>query len=257
LPGLSDPRGSVWSLDEYIVVADLYLGRGHSSGARDPDVLELAQLTGRTPGSISRRLGNYQGTLHPGTGLKPVIGEALAVFRAMAADAEVRERLTVGARKRLSAGTTSGAMQVPAMSAARLVATEEFRTTETEVTFSEVTRTVVRAEAQLVTRYLAWLETQRREMSSVLLPAESGSLRVDLFDPARNLLIEAKAKSSREYIRYAIGQLMDYRRRLNPRPDLAILLPEKPAVDMLGLLSELQISVIFETGDRFVDPANV
>ena len=241
-------------MDEYIVVADLYLRRGNSSGARDPEVLELAQLTGRTPGSISRRLGNYQGTLHPGTGLKPVTGEALAVFGAMSGDPQVRERLTAEARARLQAGAPSGVMQLPAGVAARLVETEQMRTTETEVTLSEVTRTIVRAEAQLVDRYLAWLAKKGRGMSSVLLPSESGALRVDLFDPAQNLLIEAKAKSSREYVRYAVGQLMDYRRRITPRPSLAVLLPESPAQDMLDLLKELNISVIFEAGGRFIDP---
>ncbi|WP_166503550.1 hypothetical protein [Modestobacter italicus] len=241
-------------MDEYIVAADLYLRRGHSSGARDPEVEQLAKLTRRTTGSISRRLGNFQGTLHPGTGLKPVTGEALAVFRAMAADRQVRERLAAEARERLLAGLPPGVMQVPGSSVTRLVDTEQMRITETEVTLSEVTRIVVRAEAQLVTRYLAWLAKKGRDMSSVLLPSESGALRVDLFDPAQNLLIEAKAKSSREYIRYAIGQLMDYRRRISPPPSLAVLLPEAPARDMLELLSQLHISVIFESGSRFVDP---
>ncbi|MGY1728352.1 hypothetical protein ACI79J_15390 [Geodermatophilus sp. SYSU D01062] len=250
----ADPAGSLWSLDEYIVVADLYLRRGHSSGARDSEVLQLAQLTGRTPGSISRRLGNYQGTLHPGTGLKPVRGEALAVFNAMARDAEVRERLTAEARSRLLTGLPSGIMELPAGAAAKLVDTEQMRVTETEVTLYEVTRTIVRSEAQLVDRYLAWLAKKGREMKSVLLPSESGSLRVDLFDPAQNLLIEAKAKSSREYIRYAIGQLLDYRRRISPRPSLAVLLPEAPPQDMVDLLEELGIAAIFEAGSRFIDP---
>ncbi|WP_143425038.1 hypothetical protein [Geodermatophilus pulveris] len=249
-----DPTGQLWSLDEYIVVADLYLRRGHSSGARDRAVEELARLTRRTTGSISRRLGNYQGTLHPGRGLKPVTGEALAVFKAMAAEPQVREQLTAQARERLEAGLPSGAMQIPATAATRLVDTEQMRITETEVTYSETTRTVVRAEAQLVDRYLAWLTKKGRAMSSVLLPSESGTLRVDLFDRAQNLLIEAKAGSSREYIRYAIGQLMDYRRRISPRPNLAVLLPEAPAPDMLALLRELHISVIFEADSRFMDP---
>jgi hypothetical protein len=241
------PAGRTWSLDEYIVVADLFLRRGRSSGARDHEVEQLAHLTERSPGSISYRLGNYQGTLHPGTGFKPVTGEALGVFKAMAADPQLRERLTTQARERLLAGLPSGLLQVPASAAVRLVDTEQMRTTETEVTLSETMRTVVRTEAQLVDRYLAWLAKKGRAMNSVLLPAESGH-------PEQNLLIEAKAKSSREYVRYAIGQLMDYRRRFSPRPRLAVLLPEPPAPDMSELLKELDIAVIFEAGTRFMDP---
>ena len=76
----------IWSLDEYVVVADLYLRRGRSSGVRDPEVVELARLTGRSPAAISRRLGNFDGTVRPGRGLKPVVGEALEVFTRMRSD---------------------------------------------------------------------------------------------------------------------------------------------------------------------------
>ena len=72
----------------------------------------------------------------------------------MARDAEVRERLTAEARSRLLTGLPSGIMELPAGAAAKLVDTEQMRVTETEVTLSEVTRTIVRSEAQLVDRYL-------------------------------------------------------------------------------------------------------
>ena len=94
--------GSPWSLDEYVVVADLYLRRKRSSNARDPEVLELAGLTGRSPASISRQLGNFHGSQNKGVGLKPVVGAALQLFRAMSDDDNVRQRLVGGARERLS-----------------------------------------------------------------------------------------------------------------------------------------------------------
>lgn len=87
----------------------------------------------------------------------------------------------------------------------------------------------------------------------MLLPAGRRTLRVDLFDPGSNRLIEAKATASRENVRYAIGQLLDYRRYIDPRPSLALLVGNEPAQDMLRLLKELQITAIWQEGKTFVE----
>jgi len=204
-------------LDEYVVVADLYLRRGRSSGGREPEVLRLAQLTGRTPASISYRIGNYHGTAHPGAGLKPVTGEALAIFTAMAASETERHRLTAEAMRRLSGGLPPAPIQLPT-AAARLAEPEQTHTAETEAMLAARAHTITRAETQLVQRYLKWIDATGTRFKSVLIPTDAATLRTDLYDPTRDLLIEAKAHSSREYIRYAIGQPLDYRRRIDPRP---------------------------------------
>lgn len=246
-------RGPLWSLDEYIVVADLYLRRGRSSGDSDPEVIRLAQLTGRTPASISYRIGNYHGTAHPGAGLKPVTGEALAIFTTMAADPAERERLTLEATRRLTRGLPPAPVLLPT-GAARLTEPEHMHTLETEAELAARVHTITRAEAQLVTRYLNWIDSGRRRFKSVLIPTDDASLRADLYDPKRDLLIEAKASNSREHIRYAVGQLFDYRRRIDPRPrHLAILVPSKPAPDMLDLLAELGIGAIWRDRSQFVE----
>ena len=82
------------SMSTYIVVADLYLRRGRSSGVRDPEVVGLAQLIGRTPASVSRRLGNFDGTARAGMGLKPVTGEALSTFNQIRDNPAERVRLS-------------------------------------------------------------------------------------------------------------------------------------------------------------------
>lgn len=69
----------------------------------------------------------------------------------------------------------------------------------------------------------------------------------DGFDEAQNRLIEAKASVSRQDIRMAIGQLLDYRRHLNPRPSLTLLLPERPSEDLVVLLRGLKIEVVVES----------
>ncbi|MBL0735929.1 HNH endonuclease [Flavobacterium sp. GN10] len=54
------PPKNLWTREELIVAFNLYLtiefGKSHS---RNPDVKRLAEIIGRTPGAISRRLGNF------------------------------------------------------------------------------------------------------------------------------------------------------------------------------------------------------
>jgi hypothetical protein len=99
-------------------------------------------------------------------------------------------------------------------------------------------------EAQLVKRYEAAVGRQLLARS-VRLP--SGELLVcDVFDVTNDLLIEAKASASRQDLRMAIGQLLDYRRHLGKRSSLAVLLPEQPSDDLLDLLRSLSIAAIVE-----------
>jgi hypothetical protein len=248
-----NPGGkNLWSIDEYIVVADLYLRRGRSSGVTDPEVVELAQLTGRSPASISRRLGNFDGTVRTGMGLKPVIGEPLAVFRAMQADEAFRDRVLAEARMRLLLVLHDG----PARQLVRgpqLVDPEAFDVEESVVTPSSVTRQMIRAEAMLVGRYRRWLDADGTRLRGLIIPTAARLLRADLYDTQLDVLIEAKAESSRENVRYAIGQLLDYRRYLDPRPRLAILLPGQLSADLAQLPKEAGVEIIWPVGNRFTD----
>jgi hypothetical protein len=74
-------------------------------------------------------------------------------------------------------------------------------------------------------------------------------LFVDLFDLTHWQLIEAKANTSRESIRMAIGQLRDYCRFYQTRhPSLAALLPERPTRSCMLLLTANRIAVIWKSG---------
>ena len=100
-------------------------------------------------------------------------------------------------------------------------------------------------EAQLVKRYQAAVGRQLLARS-VRLP--SGELLVcDALDVASDQLIEAKASASRQDIRMAIGQLLDYRRHLGKSYSLVVLLPEAPSGDVMDLLRSLKIAAIVET----------
>jgi hypothetical protein len=76
----------------------------------------------------------------------------------------------------------------------------------------------------------------------------------DVYVPDRNLLVEAKGNVERGAIRMAIGQLADYRRFLEPRPDVAVLVPERPRPDVWALLRAEQIDVIWPEGAGFEHP---
>jgi hypothetical protein len=106
-------------------------------------------------------------------------------------------------------------------------------------------------EAQLVDRYRRWLDLGGVRLNGLVIPTSSPSLRADLYDTQSNTLIETKAESSREHIRYAIGQPFDYRRYLKFHPDLAVLFPDLPTADMAELLSDLHITIIWQQGDGF------
>lgn len=245
------PR-SPWSLDEYIVVADLYLRRGRSSGVSDPDVLHLAAITGRSPASISRRLGNFDGTLRPGHGLKPVTGEALDAFNSMMADASVRVSLAKEARTRLSNGSAASDPELPSV---RVVAVEGHRTGEVEVVTQEMATTIKRREAELVTRFRRWFDSKDQRLRGITMRSGDRILRADLYDIHTGLLIEAKADSSRDHLRYAIGQLVDYQRLLNWETRAAVLLPAPLTTDLVGLAEAADIGVIWAVGEHFKDSA--
>lgn len=247
-------RSDLWSLDEYVVVADLYLRRGRSSGISDPEVVKLAELTGRTPASISRRLGNFDGTARPGNGLKPVGGEALRAFEQMRASSEIRAQMALAAERRLSTrvvATAAGEAGGP-----RLVDPENHRGDPIEVSTAAQVHQVERVEAELVRRYRTWLDPDGTRLRGMVIPVDGSLLRVDLFDPQRNLLIEAKAAVTRNHVRQAVGQLLDYQRYLSPGPALAVLVPTEPSQDLARLPHVLGIDLIWEENEGFTHRAS-
>ncbi len=115
--------------------------------------------------------------------------------------------------------------------------------------------TAQKKEAELVEKYEKWLNDQDR----TLHVRQYGKLRCDAFELARKNLIEAKSSSDREYIRMAVGQLLDYGfqgRQIFGNPNMAILVPEKPSGDLFPWLSALKISVVWRKGKVFLDNAN-
>lgn len=112
-----------------------------------------------------------------------------------------------------------------------------------------------RREQRLVLVFRDYLLQQRHEVArlKIVPPGEAKPLFSDLMDRTTNTLYEAKGSVQRGAIRMAIGQLMDYRRFVQPSPRLAVLLPSKPRDDLSDLLAGIGIGVVWRDGDGFVE----
>jgi len=99
-------------------------------------------------------------------------------------------------------------------------------------------------EATLVDQYATWMNGHARFGHNYIREAQ---LFVDLFDLTHWQLLEAKATISREAVRMALGQLRDYRRYYERRPTLAVLLPSRPSVSCINLLTDNRITAIWRT----------
>jgi hypothetical protein len=116
-------------------------------------------------------------------------------------------------------------------------------------------RVHMRTEAELVRRYAGWLQrTRKTQAERHRIPSPGGApLFTDVYDPSRRLLIEAKASASRNDVRTALGQILDYARSIE-HDHKAVLLPSQPPRDLEVLLAMYGVGIIWpETGGRFVE----
>jgi len=86
------------------------------------------------------------------------------------------------------------------------------------------------------------------------MPDSKGILKPDFWVPDLNLIVEAKPSVFREYVRLAIGQVLDYQNLgglcgIPARP--GVLLPGIPPNDMVQLISNLGIALIYKNGSTF------
>ena len=112
-----------------------------------------------------------------------------------------------------------------------------------------------KVEAELLEAYQHWLALQGRELKAV----KYSTLQCDAYEKERRNLIEAKSSASREHIRMAVGQILDYAfqgRKKFRDPHKAILLPSEPRRDIVDWLDSLRIKVIWRQRKGFLDNAN-
>lgn len=153
------------------------------------------------------------------------------------------------------ASTNKRGVAKPQMMETQLVSLAHEDELEYEVRTRQKVVLAKKREAELVTKYREWLEDQGRKLHIV----KYDKLRCDAYEEERGNLIEAKCSAGREYIRMAVGQLLDYayvgRERFG-KPNKAILLPEKPVQKCIDWLSDLRIGVVWSEKNVFLDSAN-
>ncbi|GLW69990.1 hypothetical protein Kpho02_22890 [Kitasatospora phosalacinea] len=162
-----------------------------------------------------------------------------------------RQGAKSSARKRTTNASTEGVF----------VVSEAFNT-EMSLRAATAASIAVRREAALTKSYRAHLEAAGHTVGAFQIRVEglSSTLRTDLYDATSHVLYEAKGSSSREDVRMAIGQLLDYSRYVKTdahphEPRQAILLPAAPDPDIRVLLERHQIGLVHQLSDgQFTGP---
>ena len=122
--------------------------------------------------------------------------------------------------------------KIVVQSGVRIVSSPYNRQLDYAIQTVRVVKMAQKREARLLDRYRLWLERKDRALASVRYQA----LQCDGYEEAKQNLIEAKSSASREHIRMAVGQLLDYAYQGKTRlrePKKAVLLPKKPTKDSL------------------------
>lgn len=155
----------------------------------------------------------------------------------------------------------AGLLQLPftptPQSRTEVVAVEENNTERAFVTPDRAAYELERREAALVKRYQQYLESEGYEVGRlrILPPGELRPLYSDLWNTTTKDLVEAKSSVTRDRIREAVGQLLDYGRFV-PDASRTILVPSRPRQDLLDYVSSVNVGVVFPDGDKwvYVDP---
>ena len=118
--------------------------------------------------------------------------------------------------------------------------------------------TAIRREAALSEQVQAHLEAQGHEVGryQIKIKGTTTWLLTDLYDVTNHVLYELKGNASRESVRMALGQLLDYSRYVESttfpgRPQLVVVLPSPPADDLAGLLAEQGIQLAYLENGSF------
>jgi 5-methylcytosine-specific restriction protein A len=116
-----------------------------------------------------------------------------------------------------------------------------------------------RREAELSDRLEAYLRDRGHTVGrfEIQVKGKTSRLLTDLYDATAHVLYEIKGSNRREYVRMALGQLLDYRRYVStdehPEPPRCVgVFPFPPDEDMVELLADEGCTVAHPHGDDFV-----
>jgi hypothetical protein len=115
-------------------------------------------------------------------------------------------------------------------------------------------RVVSRIEFALQADFGEWLSAQGDTPKRLRLTSAGATIEPDLFIESRGWIVEAKKSSGREYVRAAIGQVLDYVHVAEQAGITAIpliLLPGRPTPDLVALLHRHDITLVVRAGEGF------
>lgn len=116
-------------------------------------------------------------------------------------------------------------------------------------------RVVSRIEFALQRDFGEWVKNRGETPQRLRLSASGTTIEPDLYVAESGWVVEAKKSPAREYVRTAIGQVLDYSllARKCGRPAVpVILLPSRPLADLEALLSELGILLVVRDDEGFL-----
>jgi len=254
-------RNPAWAEAELVLALELYLSEG-TLDSKHQSVVGLSDLLNRLPLHVDRpdavRFRNPNGValkLANFAALDPSY-HGKGMSRGGKRDAEVWDRFAGDesalreAAARIRAGlpllaSTPGGPSPPSYAS---IAVEAINVPRFTIERPASTAEAERREQQLVVAYQSYLEAQQHRVARHRYDVEGSLLVCDLFDETEWCLFEAKGDVSREAIRIAVGQLLDYRRFYADRnPALAVLLPRRPSDDLLRFLRSVDVRAVFKT----------
>lgn len=116
---------------------------------------------------------------------------------------------------------------------------------------NNIGKTLSQPERRLIRAYVKWVGDVTMFAHH---PLKQTGLFTDLSVPSRWTLFEAKANTARRTLREAVGQLFDYQRHYDRSPRIAVLLPSRPAPNVMGLFEKKRIAVVWRSrGGSFRD----
>lgn len=103
---------------------------------------------------------------------------------------------------------------------------------------------ITRSERQIEDSLRAALSADKR--LAIQPQGQVAKLYTDVWDPAKHELFEVKSSSSRQSIRMAVGQLLDYRRYIDGvEPRCIVVVPEHPGADLCDFVLGLGVDLMY------------
>lgn len=115
-------------------------------------------------------------------------------------------------------------------------------------------RVVSRLEFALQSDFGTWLRAGGEEPRRLRLTSHGATIEPDLYVESRGWIVEAKKSSGRDYVRTAIGQVLDYvhvAEQAGRSATPVVLLPSRPTPDLVALLGRHGITLVVRDDEEF------